>query len=221
VGQFSGPLGIDVGQEGKIYIADKGNKRIQIFDARGEYLHSFPVKNKKTLVAPIDVKVSRNGEEIYVSGNTNHKVMVFTGEGQALREWGGSGLNPGEFRYPGTIARLQDDRIAVVDILNTRIQVFEPSGSFSVQVGEWGILQGQLFRPKGVAVDNKNDIFVSDSYTNLVQVFMETGVFKHVLKPIGMSDALETPVGMTIGEDNRLYVTEMLKNRVSVFELGK
>ena len=219
-GQFRSPVGIDVGEDGRIYVADKDNHRIQIFGKDGKYLNNFQVKSEGKLVRPVDVAVGAGSKEIYVTGNNNHKVMVLSEKGELKREWGGSGQNSGEFRYPGTITFLQDARVAVVDILNTRVQIFEQSGDFSIEVGEWGVLPGQLFRPKGVAVDNKGYLYVSDSYMNLIQVFSDTGRFVHLLKISEMPRSMETPAGIAVSNDQHLYVAEMLQNKISVFELG-
>ena len=220
-GQFSGPVGIDVTAQGDVYIADSGNYRIQIFGRDGQYKKSFQVKSDGKLVRPTDVLAGPDGKEIYITGNTNHKVMVFSPDGQLQREWGGSGLNPGEFRYPGTVALLQDNRLAVIDVLNTRVQVFDRSGEFSIEVGEWGVLPGQLFRPKGVAVDSKGKLYISDSYMNLIQVFEDTGVFLHLLKTAHKEKpvALESPTGIAISKDDRLFIAETLKNKVTVYKL--
>ena len=217
-GQFRGPVGIDIGADGRIYVADTGNNRIQIFDIEGQYLSSFLVESEGKPIRPIDVAAG-GGNEVFVSGNDNHKVMVFAPDGQLLREWGGSGLDQGRFRYPGTMAFLRDTRIAVVDILNTRAQVFERTGRFSIEVGEWGVLPGQFYRPKGIAVDKDGNIYISDSYMNLIQVFSDTGAFLHVLRISGQAHALETPAGIAIDDENHLYVTEMLKNKISIFRL--
>ncbi len=218
-GRMIGPVGITTGRDGKVYVADTGNQRLQVFDTDGKYLSGFPVRSDGKAVRPIDVAVDTQAGEIYVTGNNNHKVMVFNAVGELQRQWGGNGLNAGQFRYPATIALMPDGRIAVVDVLNTRVQVFKPSGRFSAEVGEWGVLPGQLFRPKGVAIDRNGRFYVSDSYLNLVQVYSNTGSFLYVMEIPGGRPPLQTPTGMAIDDDGRLYVVEMLENRVSVFNL--
>ncbi len=218
-GRMKGPVGITAGGEGKVYVADTGNQRVQVYDADGKYLAGFPVRSDGQAVRPIDVAVDTRTGEIYVTGNNNHKVMVFNAAGELQREWGGNGLNAGQFRYPATIALMPDGRIAVVDVLNTRVQVFRQSGRFSAEIGEWGVLPGQLFRPKGIAIDRTGRFYISDSYLNLVQVYSNNGSFLHVLKISGARPTLRTPTGMAIDDNDRLYVAEMLENRVSVFSL--
>jgi DNA-binding beta-propeller fold protein YncE len=218
-GKFRGLVGIGAGVNDQFYVADTQNHRVQVFDAKGKHLYGFPISSLDKPIRPIDVAVDPKGKEFYVTGNNNHKVMVFSSDGSFVREWGGGGLNPGEFRYPGSITFMRDARVAVVDILNTRLQVFEQSGEFSIEIGQWGVLPGNLFRPKGVAVDNAGRLYVSDSYMNLIQVYSDTGRFLYVLRMRGSPHPLDTPVGIAIDGENQLYITEMTKNRLSVFGL--
>lgn len=217
--EFYYPVGIDVASDGKVYVADSGNKRIQVFNAKGKYIKQFKVKSGRYRIRPIDVLVDEKNKELYVSGNETHEILVFTLKGKLKRKWGGNGINEGEFRYPATLAHLKDGRVAVVDVLNSRVQVFNKKGKYSTQISSWGITAGQVFRPKGIAVDNNGNIYISDSYTSKVQVFKDTGELLHVLK---MSDdrTLYTPVGMAFDKHNRLYVTEMRNNRISIFNVN-
>ncbi len=109
----------------------------------------------------------------------------------------------------------------MVDVLNTRVQVFEKDGTFSVQVGEWGVLPGQLVRPKGVVVDKKHNFYISDSYMDVIQVYDGRTRLKYVLQPDDSVHKLITPAGITIDGQKRLYIAEVLKNRVAVFQLQK
>jgi len=220
-GQFRNPVGLGVDGNGRLYVADRGNQRIQIFDNSGKLLRAFKVQSGGRTVRPIDVAPSPKGDALYVTGNDNHKLMVFAPDGKLLREWGGNGAERGEFRYPATIALMPDARLAVVDVLNTRVQVFDQKGTFLVSVGEWGVLPGQLFRPKGVAVDAQGRFYVSDSYLDLVQVYDDGGRFLHVLGQDGEPHRMTAPAGVAIDDNNRLYVAEMLEHKISVFDLGK
>ncbi|HEU4704340.1 MAG TPA: peptidyl-alpha-hydroxyglycine alpha-amidating lyase family protein [Sphingomicrobium sp.] len=53
-GQFLVPHGIDVGPEGRVYVADRENRRVQAFDARGRFLSEWrptPLRNPFTVVS--------------------------------------------------------------------------------------------------------------------------------------------------------------------------
>lgn len=218
-GEFRGPVGIGTDARGRVYVADAGNRRIQIFDGGGGFSGSFPVISGGQAIRPIDVATDPEGKNLYVTGNNNHKVMVFTPGGQLLRQWGGEGLNDGEFRYPATIAVTPAELVFVVDVLNTRVQVFNRKGGLGFRVGEWGVLPGQFIRPKGVTVDNRGSVYVSDSYMGVIEIFNDSYRFQSVLGPAGAPLRFDSPGGIAIDNNDRLYVVEMLSNKVSVFSL--
>jgi len=217
-GQMNYPVGIDAAKDNRIYVTDSGNHRVQIFTSMGKFLSSFQVKFKGKGIRPIDIiRHSRSGNLIVSGAN---RLLTYNPKGQLLKTWGGNGVNQGEFRYPATLAELGDGRIAVVDVLNSRVQVFNKDGSISMIVGEWGVLPGQVVRPKGVAIDRKGNFYISDSYMNLVQKYSDGGEFIAVLGERGQAYEMLTPVGMTVYK-NRLYVVEMRKHQVSVYQLVK
>jgi DNA-binding beta-propeller fold protein YncE len=218
-GEFQDPVGLGIDRDGQIYVADTGNHRIQIFTAEGKFSGEIAVTSGGVPVRPIDVAVNPKTSHIIVTGNNNHKVMVFDRSGRMIREWGGNGAEAGKFRYPATIAVTHDLAIGVVDVFNTRVQLFQPNGDFLVKIGEWGVLPGQLFRPKGIAVDKQGYIYVSDSYMNVIQVFDDAGKFQYVLKQKHAGHDIMTPAGIAVAENNRLYVAEMLEHRISVFQI--
>jgi DNA-binding beta-propeller fold protein YncE len=219
-GEFRGPVGIDVDRDGMIYVADAGNFRIQIFNSKGRFAGQIPLARDGVRIRPVDVAADTREGLLFVTGSNVHRVLSYTLRGRFRKEWGGNGVEEGQFRYPATIKVMDDSRLAVVDVLNTRIQLFTQKGGFSLEVGEWGVLPGQLFRPKGVAINSKGQFFVSDSYMNLVQVYESTGQFLYVLGKGGKPYKLNTAAGLAIDERDRLYVARMLDNKVSVFQVA-
>ncbi len=219
-GEFQNPVGIGIDEKGTVFVADTSNHRIQIFDTKGAFKSSFQVISEEVLIRPIDIAVDPNTDELYVTGNNNHKLMVFDQSGKLLREWGRNGEDVGEFRFPATVVVTPDSVVAVVDVFNTRAQLFTGAGEYLIEIGKWGVLQGQLVRPKGVAIDNSGLIYISDSYMNVIQVFNDEGKFQYLLKE-GDAYQFETPAGITLDKSNRLYVAEMLKHKVSVFQVEK
>lgn len=216
-GELTNPVGIDI-DENNIYVADKDNHRIQVFNKDGVIKKTITLKQGDKLIRPVDIAVNEKLKLLYITGNNNHKVMVYDYSGKLLHKWGGQGTNRGEFRYPATIS-LFNNNVFVVDVLNSRVQIFNAKGELQAITGEWGILPGQLFRPKGVALDNKGNIYVSDSYLEIIQVFSSDTRFRYVLADKGKPYKFTSPAGITIDKQNRLYVCEMLKNKVSVFSL--
>ena len=82
--------------------------------------------------------------------------MKFSKDGNYLKEWGGGGSNPGQFRGLHAIAIGPDQRLYVADRSNNRIQIFDQEGQFLQQWFQFG-------RPSGIAFDREGRIYVSDS----------------------------------------------------------
>ncbi len=223
-GQFNYPLGIDIDAAGKLYIADSGNSRIQIFLPDGSFLNEIHVelfKGKKS--DPTDVAVDSAGTKAFVVDNENHCILTYDLKTRLpLEVFGQAGIERMEFRYPFMISKYNDKYLYVVDVINTRVQEMTDTGKFVRFIGDWGVEKGQFFRPKGVAVDASGLVYVSDSYMGVIQVFDE-GVFHSVIGDTvkGELHRFTTPVGLFVDGKNRLYVVEMFKERVSVFQIDR
>ena len=221
-GEFKHPLGIDISDAGMVFIADSGNHRVQVFDSNGNFLRLFIVKAgpQEKPSDPVDVLVPDFKNYVYVSDNDNHKIRVYDTRGNFQFEWGKFGEGPGDFRYPGILAKNKQNEIFVVDVLNTRVQKFDPFGNHIADIGSWGVLEGNLFRPKGVAIDGKNRVFVSDSYMGVIQVFTDFGRFLGVVCENGTKKQFITPVGLFMdGKNDILLTVEMRKSKISSTEI--
>jgi len=218
-GQLESPVGLGIGPDGEIYVADKGNQRLQVFSADGSVRGSLVLEEDGDGVDPVDVAVSANGRELYVTANNSHRVLVYSNTGKLLRAWGGEGEDDGLFWYPATVALDPTGNVLVVDVLNQRVQRFDSEGNFFASIGGLGGKPGTFFRPKGVAVDSAGRLYVSDSYLGVIQVFDVNGEFLHVLGDAGQSTVFNTPVGMTVN-GSRLLVVQMLPGNVLVLETG-
>lgn len=215
------PIGLCTDRGGRVYVANADTASVNIYSAEGEFLRGFTVTPIKGEEKPdiTDCAVSEKGE-IFLVDNDNHHVQVYSQEGRRLRWWGSFGENDKEFRYPATIGIDERGIVYVVDVINNKVKGFKPSGDLYLWIGGWGITPGKLFRPKGVLV-SANRVFVSDSYTGVIQVFDTFGVFDGLLTTgTGEKLRLKTPTNMALS-GNRLYVVEQLKNRISVWKLGR
>ena len=222
-GRFQFPLGIDVDNAGNIYIADAGNNRVQIFDRDTNFAAAIDLPGRGDKPPdPTDVAVDESRSRLYVVDNDNHRFFVYDlATRQLIDTIGGPGDQELKFRYPFLAALNRENYLYIVDVINTRVQVISPDGLFVTYVGGWGVAKGQFFRPKGVAVDVNDRIYVSDSYMGVIQVFGTWGEFYGVLGdgPQKTVQKFKTPVGLFIDRDNRLYVVEMLAQKVSVYRI--
>ncbi len=217
-GELKNPVGLDLAGRDTVYIADTGNRRIQVFDARGRYRRGIDLTAWDA--RPVEVTVAENVHRLYVSDAKHHQILCFNTNGDFKFAWGEYGKAPGEFKYPGPACVDKKGNLFVVDILNGRIQVFDPDGKHSRLLGRLGIVPGRLFRPKGIVIDPQSRIFVSDSYTGIVQVFNRTGGLVGILSR-GTSQwlRLTSPIGMAFDKGGRFYIVQAHLNRVSVYRM--
>lgn len=218
-GMFNSPTGIGIDKDDNLYVCDSGNRRIQIFNSSGTFLRSFTVKEGASGPArPVDVAINNRTNLCYITDSANHRIVVCDLKGKQVYEWGGKGDSNQEFRYPATVAFAE--YLYIVDSLNSRVQVYEGGGIFVKSIGKWGVLPGEFFRPKGVAISNEKDVFVSDGYMDVIEVFGEEG-YKYVLgDEKGEIRRFASPLGIFI-EGDRLYVSEMVSNRIGVYSIEK
>jgi DNA-binding beta-propeller fold protein YncE len=98
-GQFQLPHSVRVDKRGWVWVADRENHRIQIFDANGKFL-----KEWTNLLRPTDIFID-NHDTVYVSELSN-RVSIFAMDGKLLARWGNTGITKEEalFIAPHAIA---------------------------------------------------------------------------------------------------------------------
>ena len=82
-GRFCKPCGVACDSAGKVYVADQGNNRIQVFTAEGKFLSTIGGLQG----APCGVAIDNSGM-VYVSEFHNSCVSVFTQEGELVKSFG-------------------------------------------------------------------------------------------------------------------------------------
>jgi len=125
-GQFNFPTFIWIDQEGRIYLVDSMNSRIQLLDPAGSYLGSFGEPGDATgyMARPKGIATDSRGH-IYVADALFHAVQIFDRQGNFLYSFGSQGQGTGEFWMPAGLYIDQQDHIYVADSYNGRVQMFE------------------------------------------------------------------------------------------------
>jgi len=130
-------------------------------------------------------------DEIAVTDDFNHRVQIFSSDGNYLRSFGREGNKNGEFNSPRGIAFHKNGNIFVVDYYNSRIQIFSGEGQYVSSFGGKGSLDSQLSYPCGLSVDSDGNIIVADTGNKLIKVFSPDGKF---LMKIGGQGSFTFPI---------------------------
>jgi DNA-binding beta-propeller fold protein YncE len=216
-GRFSGPLSLSIGPGGLIYVADTGNRRIQIFEKDGSYRFDFPLPAGKKPADPTGVAVDLSSGLLAIVDNDNHTVRIVGPDGKELTRWGGEGEGPGQFKYPFSCMIDIGGSVLVTDTLNSRIQFFTFNGDHQASLGDFGLAPGKLFRPSGVARDGAQRVWVTDAFAGVIQVYDPRGsTWTTVALPAGRA---WRPYRIAI-DGRRVLVVEDVPGRLTLGEIG-
>ncbi|MEI9982788.1 MAG: IPT/TIG domain-containing protein [Aliidongia sp.] len=172
---------------GRLYVADTGNQRVQIFDsATSAYVATLGTagsagSDNAHFNAPKDVVVNAAANEILVADSGNSRVQRFDAASFAYKGTiGGAGRNQGDPEFLAAPVALAYDAgnnlVLIADSAEQRVQVFDAfSYTYVLTLGTTGAAgtgNGQFSGPAGVAIDpTEGRIFVGDQKNDRVQVF--------------------------------------------------
>ena len=148
-GQFNVPHSIAVDAQNNIYVADRGNRRIQVFNTDGKFLRQFTIDvpapadarpaigNKPTATtgtmspgAPWTLCITPGPNQVlYTSDAFPGRIYKLSLDGKVLGVLGKSGKQLGQFGWIHEIACPSADELYVAELLNWRIQklILEPA----------------------------------------------------------------------------------------------
>lgn len=131
-GEFNYPTNAAVDSEGRLYVVDTANFRVQIFDSEGNHLKSFgkPGDALGAFARPKGIAIDSDNN-IYVADAYFGNFQIFDKDGNLLLFVGEKGKGPGKFWLPAGIAIDHEDKIYVVDQIPGTIQIFQYLG------GKW------------------------------------------------------------------------------------
>ena len=141
-GEFNTPHSIAADAKGNIYVADRGNRRIQVFDSNGTFIRAMTIDvpfdpatrpaqgNMPTPEsaaaqngAPWAICISPGANQVlYSSDAYPGRLYKLTLDGKVLGVVGKSGKQPKQFGWIHEIACPSENEIYVAELLNWRVQ---------------------------------------------------------------------------------------------------
>ncbi len=117
-GEFNLPHTVALDSRGRVYVGDRENHRIQIFDPNGMFLAEW-----KHAGSPWGLDITPD-QRIFMADGYKNQVVLLNLEGQILGRLGGPGKLPGQFDFAHAISVSSAGDIYVAEILNWRAQKF-------------------------------------------------------------------------------------------------
>ena len=144
-GAFSYPRGICIDPEGQVFVADKGNNRIQVFQPDGTYISSIDCKYPWGLA--FDVQ-----GQLHVASCDSNEIRVYSPERAFVGSYG-----TGVVSSPAGIAIMSDGHIAISEHKSGgRVRIYSPDYAELVASIQ------KFSNPAGIACDKDNTLWIAD-----------------------------------------------------------
>lgn len=129
-GEFNLPRDLAIGRDGRLYVVDGGNFRVQVFDRDGKYLHSWGKVGKQLgdFARPKEVATDKDGN-VYVADTAFGNFQIFSPDGDLLMFIGERSEEnaPAKYMLPAGIFVDEDGRVFMVDQWFRKIDVYRPA----------------------------------------------------------------------------------------------
>lgn len=203
------PLGMAIAPSGDLYVTDTSMQvtRIAPDDQIERWGRPGSGKGEFDFI-PAAASGNRHGSIavgpdgiVYVSDSDNHRIQVFTGNGDFVRMFGSLGSEPGQFTIPFDLGVDAQGNVFVVDDGLMRLTKFDRSGQpvWIVDGTTDPRLVGHLHTPR---IDERGRITVINDDLGLIVVLDSDG---------SVIDSFEAPgCGVAIDPSGRFHVTECL-----------
>jgi hypothetical protein len=138
-GQFNTPHNIGIDRQNNVYVADRNNRRIQVFDANGKFLRMIhlnvpydkkrhPVLGNLSMNPPDETQpwticiTNTPTQYLYTSDSEPGRIYKMTLDGRIVGMIGESGRGPSQFNWIHGLACPNEDLLYVADMNNWRVQ---------------------------------------------------------------------------------------------------
>lgn len=112
--------GIAVDKQGRVYVSDRSNRRIQVFDSNGRFLDAWP-----NIRFPLSIGMSAD-QYLWVNDGLAQKFLKFDLNGRLLYSWGTFGGEPGQMWGVHGFNVDNEGNLYTAEVWGGRAQKFRP-----------------------------------------------------------------------------------------------
>lgn len=153
---FDRPTDVAVSATGDIYISDGyGNNRVHRWAANGTLIRSWGTAGTGPGEFDLPHSVWVDDERVYVADRENHRIQLFSLDGDYLAEWTG-------FRQP-TDLYVDGRGHMYISELQSRVSIVDLDGTLLARFGnEQSTEPGSFYAPHGICTDSRGDLYVAE-----------------------------------------------------------
>jgi len=214
------PVGVSVGPDGRIYIADTHYHRVVVYSTAGELLRQWGSFGNAPgeFVYPTDVAFDDAGKIFVAEYGDHDRIQIFDADGKYQSEIGSFGTGDGQFIRPQSIV-IDQNLLYVSDACNHRIVVFTTAGKWLRNLGGVGAGPGQFRFPYGLEMDHEGMLVVTEFGNNRIQrIDPTTGRGLGTWGAAGRNEGqLAYPWSAAVDAKDRVVAVDSGNNRLQVF----
>lgn len=215
-GQMDGPEGLSRDANGDLYVTDEHNLRVNVFDAEGKYLRSWPV--------PQDLQCILVWQDrVYVSQNKRNYIAVYSKDGVEKFRIGHEAFFPRVLyvTIPGAVLSL----VVLMAMRKPKASLLA-TGGFLLLAGIGSAADyvrheqpGEFRLPDCIALSpDQKELYISDRMNNRIQVTDLEGRFRRMFGRTGSAPGeLLDPKQLAFDPDGNLWVADSGNHRLQVF----
>lgn len=164
-GQFSNPNSIAITATGLIFVADRGNRSVQVFRGDGVYLNNLGGKSAN-ISNPLAIGLDPQ-DNLYVLDGARNSVLSFSATGDFIQEFG-------KFKEGSLIAEPRDMEVTADEVLvldGSQVKAFTRKGELLRVFGAKASGTGSLPEPVALASAGGSSLFVADRAAKKIQAY--------------------------------------------------
>jgi DNA-binding beta-propeller fold protein YncE len=185
-GQIQLAHGVDVDEQGRVYVAEATNLTVDVYDTNGAFLYNFGSQGSENTVGRFTgdlrgLSVDRVNGWVYVVDAEASQIEKFDLAGNPLAHWGTEGSGPGQFADGGRDITVDaSGHVWVADFGNFRFFEYDSNGTVlhTYPNPAQPPTQGGFSQNRDVAVDPATgNIWSVDTWNHRFEKFSPTGAF--------------------------------------------
>jgi hypothetical protein len=215
-GLYKNPSALDISEDGRVFICDRGNQRIQMHDLRGKLIKEiggFGWENEQ-FDEPADIW-ARSTIVIFVADYNNQRVerfdkdlnyvsSLFSNEGDGARF---------QFKEILSMAYSPQGDIFILDAGENKIIKFNAQNEGETAFGYYESGTGELMSPVQIDLTSNYKIVVSDAAAQGIFFYDYFGNYLYTIN----HEQFKQPHGICLDDKNRLYVADPEEKSVFIF----
>jgi DNA-binding beta-propeller fold protein YncE len=220
-GHFDEPVALMINPDNDfLVVLDQGSYRVHKYDLDGTFILSFGSEGRRKGMFDQPVDITIDGlDYIYILDRDRKVVLKFHKSGAFVEEWGSRGRVGERLEDPVSIAYSDEltGYIYVLDAAKGALVQYERDGDFKAIINLPETLLKEGMKPVKVKVSKENEIFILDGLRGKLVKLNKYGI--SVFQLTSGDLVIDQPAGFAIDEEDRVYVSDLKKNRFFRFTL--